>query len=975
MVRCRTALLTSLLLIVIAPTISAKLHQEDSGNKRITPRPKNDSSEVKTKVQRQVSSTESPSSTEPPTESDEEKKTLAQQVADGKYGLIQNELFAGPSKRPGIISYDVNPEVPKDNVNNLGGLEPDEIWLAENHLLVLKGNLFNENQRDKIVWPPIDDYMAPPRQVKIPDMPKVPPPFPVQLRDGGPVEFIKGNSSDSRNSLFPPPFFDPRFGPPPPFFPFPQFLGQNGSGIPKPQGNSSEDTSGGFDLPQFLLRPPPGVGPFPPPFLPPPQNFTELDEDDPRIYYPPPYDFVYEDNYTSFVPPGPLVPGIVLPPPPNFFAPVENKTDSQSSVRGHTLKYSKLKPRPVQNFEKIGKTTKQPSKLQKNTVTVTIVPSTTTAKTIISSTTDGTIQNEIVPIRTLPPNTPVGEWVPIPAPRPFYVSEIRNLANKSKPNRHYGDKDPRQPNIYDDNLTYGYDYTSPRKKGRKYLSHEPPAVRQYKSKPEYNSIAVVTSTTARPFQQTSSIRYSFPSSTYSSVTTPSYFPIYDVRLSSFRKNPAQHYSDYDDKENNEVNTVAPAELYDDVSVKTTPAGFVQSNLDFYRHQFDAPTTFAPIDYRYYDKRIPNHQDWAYPKHNVEVGRGKHTNVGGKHITLPPQTKTEKPPIFEYSYSAPGYGTVESPKIGGSYVQPTTAKPQFANVDSQLAYFQSSSPVPPLKWQVTTPAPIHVSTTAAPYYRDYDEYDVEEYTDKSFSKHSSVNKPQDSYQTGYPTIFGQKLNENDVRGSTTSRNNYRNKARQPNKHRVKFPSSDYYDSSEAPYYQAQASAPDYRPVSKHRPLQQQRYTYPNYLRYSSPAVAAYDDFGGYYGDDEDGQYVGPGHPLDSDTNVNLNRPSSLIEPEAEFIDQSQINRPQQSALPNSNTFISYRLPGSGGHFYFLTPQAIKGEAGPLPPLSPFQQVAHRHSDPGYVRYPYDRRNIYPRAVMKIQQQISRKKEPP
>lgn len=72
---------------------------------------------------------------------DEEKKTLSQQVADGKYGLIQKELFSKPAKKPGVISYGSNPEVPKDNINNLGGLQKNEIWLADNHLLVLKGVL------------------------------------------------------------------------------------------------------------------------------------------------------------------------------------------------------------------------------------------------------------------------------------------------------------------------------------------------------------------------------------------------------------------------------------------------------------------------------------------------------------------------------------------------------------------------------------------------------------------------------------------------------------------------------------------------------------------------------------------------------------------------------------------------------------------------------------------------------------------
>lgn len=74
-------------------------------------------------------------------EDSEEKKTLSQQVADGKYGLIQRELFNGNSHNPpGVISYSKNPEIPKDNSDNLGGLNREEIWLAEDHLLVLKGN-------------------------------------------------------------------------------------------------------------------------------------------------------------------------------------------------------------------------------------------------------------------------------------------------------------------------------------------------------------------------------------------------------------------------------------------------------------------------------------------------------------------------------------------------------------------------------------------------------------------------------------------------------------------------------------------------------------------------------------------------------------------------------------------------------------------------------------------------------------------
>lgn len=128
------------------------------------------------------------------------------------------------------------------------------------------------------------------RQVKLPKRPKVPPPFPVRLRDGGPIELL--GSSGGRPL---PPYPSLQF---PPFPPFPPA---------KPS----------LPPPPFPL--PPGAV-----FLPPPSNQTEpLDEDDPSIYYPPPYDFSYPKDNSSKVPAGPLVPGIVLPPPPDFFGPQE----------------------------------------------------------------------------------------------------------------------------------------------------------------------------------------------------------------------------------------------------------------------------------------------------------------------------------------------------------------------------------------------------------------------------------------------------------------------------------------------------------------------------------------------------------------------------------------------------------------------------------------------------------------------------
>lgn len=282
-------------------------------------------------------------------EVDEDKKTLSDQVAEGKYGLIQNEIFSTAPKRPGIVSYEPNTETEtKDNSQSLGGLKKDEIWLAEDHLLVLKGGSFPERTKesDRRPWPPIDDYVAPNRQVKLPQKPKVPPPFPVRLTDNGPLIFLTPNGSVPA-SVFPSFFTGESEGVlPSPAYPYP-------SGTPyAPGDHSGNTTAGGAPQagPAFPFLPgnasegafpfiPNMNGSFPegfPPgavFLPPPSNQTDLyDEDDPSIYYPPPYNFSYRADYNNKVPAGPLVPGIVLPPPPDFFAPLEETTTTTPEV-------------------------------------------------------------------------------------------------------------------------------------------------------------------------------------------------------------------------------------------------------------------------------------------------------------------------------------------------------------------------------------------------------------------------------------------------------------------------------------------------------------------------------------------------------------------------------------------------------------------------------------------------------------------
>lgn len=329
-------------------------------------------------------------------EDDEDKKTLSDQVAEGKYGLIQNEIFSKAPKRPGIVSYEPNSETrAKDNIQNLGGLKKEEIWLAEDHLLVLTGGSYPERtkENERRPWPPIDDYEAPRRQVKLPQKPKVPPPFPVRLSDDGPLVFLTPNGSipapifppffegEGEGALPPPPF---PFAPGPPYPPSEHQGNSTAGGTPLPippfpflPGNASE---GPFPFPpsmngSFPEGFPPGAA-----FLPPPSNQSDLyDEDDPSIYYPPPYNFSYRADYKSNVPAGPLVPGIILPPPPDFFAPLEDKssTEAPRTTNRPTATYvrpkatvkpssipsvyrNKYKTRPTTTTESI-RTTEEPS--------------------------------------------------------------------------------------------------------------------------------------------------------------------------------------------------------------------------------------------------------------------------------------------------------------------------------------------------------------------------------------------------------------------------------------------------------------------------------------------------------------------------------------------------------------------------------------------------------------------------------------
>lgn len=355
---------------------------------------------------------------------DESKKTLSDQVAEGKYGLIQNELFSTPPKRPGILSYAANPDIPSDTAENLGGLRKDEIWLAEDHLLVLKGGSLNTENRDE-PWKPIDDYQAPLRQVKIPDNPKVPPPFLVQLEENGPIEFIGNNQLPLINPftnesilLFPEGGFpktetysgdktylyarpgapnDPKYANAP----------------PAPIGNRNNNFT--FNNPfinpgQLPFPPPPPLFGFPPPFLNGSlenANITDFfDEDDPSFYYPPPYSFVYKSNYTNPVEPGPLVPGIILPPPPHFFGRLEQPGDKTSTTTTTTTRRP-MTTSTQRPYKQVIRPVYRPTSTTSTTTTSYPSAATPTAKTLKSQKlqTEPFRQNVLHPTRLPTPST------------------------------------------------------------------------------------------------------------------------------------------------------------------------------------------------------------------------------------------------------------------------------------------------------------------------------------------------------------------------------------------------------------------------------------------------------------------------------------------------------------------------------------------------------------------------------------------
>jgi hypothetical protein len=81
-------------------------------------------------------------------------------------------------------------------------------------------------------------------------------------------------------------------------------------------------------------------------------------------------------------------------------------------------------------------------------------------------------------------------------------------------------------------------------------------------------------------------------------------------------------------------------------------------------------------------------------------------------------------------------------------------------------------------------------------------------------------------------------------------------------------------------------------------------------------------------------------LAADININYKKPLPPVNPISEFIDTRQI-----SNLETGRALVSYKFPGDGGHFYFITPQVVgvqesQQQVYSLPSQGPHQLVTYR-----------------------------------
>ncbi|KAL0125939.1 hypothetical protein PUN28_004786 [Cardiocondyla obscurior] len=918
---------------------------------------------------------------------DDGKKTLSQQVKEGKYGLIQNEIYGERPKRPGIISYLGNPEVPKDTIDNLGGLDEDEIWLAENHVLVLKGGKFPEHDQDgqqqigdgeQPKWPPIDDYKAPKRQVKIPARPKVPPPFPIQLTEGGPIQIFGPNGTAEEigndtlantNSFYPKglpgedsfftispngTIFAPDLGPP-----------KNFTIEEKSSRGSSDQKEIKPDFPQAPGVPPPFYHAIPPGaiFVPPPGNQSDYDEEDQSIYYPPPYSFYYPQDNSTAVPPGPLVPGIILPPPPDFFSALNDKKTTTKKYTKRPTTTSSPGTRPTYLPPRKG-TTKQnkASSVLPNLVTKTSTTLSTSEKISFGRTTKNATniyKQKTVPRAEVTTSTS-GK------PRTLENTEIYTIS-------------PVIGNQVSEATTQQKDWsTLVTSKTIPVLAYYPSSTQSSLERPVEVTPASIKSiiTTSQPGRSPNHASYYFyeestddnsdvtakPSPVYYESTTKS--PYYNVETSQPRQNEQKkHYYAA-------VETIPPVETSKDYKVKLIDN--IVKNSQTYQYSDDSETTSSKFDAsssRDQGQRMLGDQPPVYYQ------------SAPFYTTPKPQPyyrQTTKPkPIYQYSFQVADYSklngnqrlpyheeqqqqTQQDESVYSEYQDVKTGNRQYdyEDIDSP-----SLRPAPRKQVSYKTQHPVYSTTTAYPivnttpnpqyaYFTQQDEKLLDDVTKEYFTifgkklpdsrissttpiygKSSSVTEKPDhgvntyvsnTYKTGRPATY--KTPNVKVRYGDQSRPyslkddilvNYQQPLPPIN------PDSEFIEIIE-PKHRPKQPSPNYELQTENYRLQNQRVQQqrptPRYrLRGTiQPINRNTNNFVPFSESREELENVQEPVSLLDDIEVNYRNPRPPINPDAEFIDPVAMQNNQPN---NPNSYFAYRLPGDVGHFYFLTPQAI------------------------------------------------------
>lgn len=873
---------------------------------------------------------------------DESKKTLADQVAEGKYGLIQTEIFNKMPKRPGVISYLPNPEVPNDTANNYGGLDEDDIWLAEDHLLVLKGgNLNNKHKNDP--WKPIDDYEAPERQVKIPDNPRVPPPFLVQLQKDGPIQFISNNQFPLVN-----PFTNESLL----LFPeggFPKaetFDSYKKDIFARPGTNENSTNNNGYQyLPPLMpwnyndnqtfvnpfvnMQLPPFPFPFPNGSLE-NSNITDyFDEDDPSLYYPPPYSFTYKSNYTNLVPPGPLVPGIILPPPPNFFGRLETPTTPLPTTT--TAKQYKQVIRPITRVTTIRPVTLK-LKPKQNYVTEKIVttspistrPTTTTTRTVTQLKKITEITPEIISFvpRDAITNTNIDSMKGNPIYFEYFDAKVGNQPSTN----YYNSEQSTQPQP----VSYKVELQQPPK--ALYKQSEVTQLRpQKKSKRPYNAYLPL-----QPFDYDKYVYITPKPEIIPNGISNNVIPT----IETISNRPHQSFQKEVDTIRQTLQYYKTPQSYDVPRKPKTKAvyeySFDASNGN-HNKQFIPPTTFDTTPFKpmvQYSTLLNAENEFKAMPYTTEYPQNYYTSTGNSFDTNPSHRANgarnyspKKPP---QQYLPNKYGNdATSPTHYDQPQKDTQSYDQFNYYNTNAEYTTNHSPTqqqqpPPwisIEKQVfreihPKEANIQVKGNSRPLqvypqgYQQQGQYDHYYYKNPNRSTYSNAEQNYQTYTPKNPNVYNKQLeairqqlrrypqNQQEISLINDTAVNYKHPRPTINPD-SEFINVNQYNQHKAPHQQQQQQQIQIQQQQQIQIQQQQQQQQrlppqplnPNNFYQPQPVM------------------------LNKDILVNYKYPLPEINPDSEWLpeDLRRYNRRYQNAA------IHYKLPGDQAGVYFFTPQ--------------------------------------------------------